>query len=786
MNFLKKPAIITLPLLLLATLIISSLSLKVGAVSSNSWQAGRIIDDAIFYNSQTYNADQIQAFLNAKVPTCDTNHAAYGGYEPPYTCLKDYVTSFATISGDEYCPGGLVGGTKSSSQIIAETAVNCGINPQVILVTLQKEQGLVTDDWPLPKQYERATGFACPDPPPSQPVWCDPAFAGFAKQVYYGARQFQRYAKDPDSFPRYRPGRSSRIYYNPDANCGYSDVFVQTQATSSLYTYTPYQPNAGSLAYKLNGGRYYETLYPDCGAYGTVNFWIMFNDWFGPSIGPLIRSLTSPNLYYTDGAKKYIVSSMELAEQYGLSLNDVRYLHQEEVNAIPNASYPLSQVVKSNSDSDEDGGALYLISKGKRSQFASMQQLADFGFQTSDISYMPIGNLYRMYADPNYLSNFVQAPSLFVYKVLAGGKRGIFDPSTLASLNPSGQVTALSDFTLSSLTLGQPYIVGDAILKGEDSKLWLYQEGNWYYLPSLDVYNCWRFGTMKNFSFTASQAVATPVIGTLSCRAQRTDGQKFLMNNANRIQNDNGWGFTGFSTPLNRTIDRISTQASVPEYSVFQSSSSTNLYVIDNGKKRLIPSMDVFTKLGYDSSDIVTIHPSLLASITNGLKKLAPGALVKDSTGKIYIIKAEDKLYVPDAQTFENYGLVTSQITNESPQLLSLYPSVGNLQMRFKIDGDAYFIDNKTLWTISAGTEGPYGISGSTPTYNVFMISGAGSQKTATRFIKSNSEPTIYYLENGQKRPISSWQRLVELNGQNSVTVLSQWATQQFPNGSVI
>jgi hypothetical protein len=37
-----------------------------------------------------------------------------------------------------------------------------GVSPKVILVMLQKEQGLVADDWPFLKQYRSATGLWMP------------------------------------------------------------------------------------------------------------------------------------------------------------------------------------------------------------------------------------------------------------------------------------------------------------------------------------------------------------------------------------------------------------------------------------------------------------------------------------------------------------------------------------------------------------------------------------------------------------------------------------------------
>ena len=44
-----------------------------------------------------------------------------------------------------------------------------------------------------------------------------------------------------------RRGRTNYIQYNPDAACGGSWVYIENQATASLYNYTPYQPNQRGL-----------------------------------------------------------------------------------------------------------------------------------------------------------------------------------------------------------------------------------------------------------------------------------------------------------------------------------------------------------------------------------------------------------------------------------------------------------------------------------------------------------------------------------------------------------
>ncbi|MDB5183168.1 MAG: Curculin protein [Candidatus Saccharibacteria bacterium] len=255
---------------------------KANALANSEFDASRIIDDSVFFNPNSMNTDEIQVFLNSKVPVCETNHSQDGyPYPPPYTCLKDFVQVTDSMAGDSFC-GPIAGGSKSAATIIKEVSAACSVNPQILLILLQKEQSLITDTWPLPSQYTKATGYGCPDSTvPSQydsnSNNCYDEYEGYFKQVYYGARQYQKYAKQPLQF-NFRAGQTANIAFNPSASCGSSSVTIQNQATAGLYNYTPYQPNAAVL-----NSTHGETV--PCGAYGNINFWWQFWNWFGNPIG---------------------------------------------------------------------------------------------------------------------------------------------------------------------------------------------------------------------------------------------------------------------------------------------------------------------------------------------------------------------------------------------------------------------------------------------------------------------------------------------------------------------
>jgi hypothetical protein len=256
---------------------------NVDALSGSDFQAGRIIDDAVFFNGGTMSQGEIQSFLNSKVPVCDSGgtkpyggstRAAYGtskGYPPPYTCMKDYWQGTPNKGAEAGLCNGFNGGDKPAAQIIYEVGQSCNVSQKALLVLLEKEQSLVTDDWPWSIQYRSATGYGCPDTAP-----CDAEYYGFFNQVYNAARQFKRYAKDSSLF-RYRAYRENYIQYNPNAGCGGTNVNIQNHATAGLYNFTPYQPNPSALANLYGSG-------DGCGAYGNRNFWRIHNDWFGRTI----------------------------------------------------------------------------------------------------------------------------------------------------------------------------------------------------------------------------------------------------------------------------------------------------------------------------------------------------------------------------------------------------------------------------------------------------------------------------------------------------------------------
>lgn len=231
------------------------------AASASAFDPGRIIDDALFFNGSTLSETAIQTFLQSRVPTCAATSGNPG-------CIKDYRSDSAARPADKYCAAYAGGVGQLASTIIFNVAIACNISPQVLLVTLQKEENLILSKNPSAGAYTIAMGYGCPDT-----AVCDTQYYGFANQVYSAARQFDAYRMNFSYF-NYRPGRVNTIQWNPNAACGSSQVYIQNAATAALYIYTPYQPNTAALANLYGTG-------DTCSSYGNRNFWAYFTDWFG-------------------------------------------------------------------------------------------------------------------------------------------------------------------------------------------------------------------------------------------------------------------------------------------------------------------------------------------------------------------------------------------------------------------------------------------------------------------------------------------------------------------------
>lgn len=237
---------------------------------------GHLVSDAVFFSPGTMTRDQVQAFLNDKGAGCTPSPAGV-------PCLKDYRVDTAARAASANCAPipARVGNTAAG--IISDAATACGINPQMLLVLIQRESTLVTarGSGLTTTAYARATGMACPDY-----IGCSGTTATFFAQVYWAAAQFQAYRLNPAGY-RHKVGQVNKIAYNEEARCGTADVRIANQATAGLYNYTPYVANAAAINAISGVGDL-------CSSYGNRNFYWYLKTWF-PASAPSTAAAVFPS-----------------------------------------------------------------------------------------------------------------------------------------------------------------------------------------------------------------------------------------------------------------------------------------------------------------------------------------------------------------------------------------------------------------------------------------------------------------------------------------------------------
>jgi len=241
------------------------------ALNSADFNPSYIISDDQFFDENALTEAQIQAFLQLKIGTCSNTR-----------CLNVYkmdtfnraASVIDTSSNAPLCLAYTGGTQESAARIIYKVQKACHISAKVLLVTLQKEQGLVTSTAPTATSIRIAMGYGCPDTAP-----CDAQYFGFYNQVYKAASQLKRYTDRASSYWNSKMvGTTVNIGYHPKsfntpATCAKKSVYIGNKATHALYLYTPYTPNAAALANLWGTG-------DSCSSYGNRNFWRNYNSWF--------------------------------------------------------------------------------------------------------------------------------------------------------------------------------------------------------------------------------------------------------------------------------------------------------------------------------------------------------------------------------------------------------------------------------------------------------------------------------------------------------------------------
>lgn len=807
---------------------------------ANAWTNNNLVDDPVFDNESSMTASQIDAWLNTFPNSCISPNNGFKapdvtGYSPDSNFLDGRYT---------------YGSAVSAGTVIYHAAQAHNINPQVLLTKLQNEEALVDGNAGCSNlRYTSSVGYACPDSvtyhtytyngtnPYSSGAaslyslndsshLVTPLYylngtavnsvtntcvnsnvkAGFSQQLVHAAwalsiwrhkAEGQTYwaavtgswnhCEDNDSCPaamnipsswacysglmaqgNYKrcPTDSSTTPYDGYATIDGTTIHIDNGATAALYVYTPHFQSFGKI----------------------------FSNWFGSSLSNVTFKLGGGSTYFLEwGSYYYGIPSSDVLKAYGLDKITPRIL-----NSFPSGETRgpnLNRTLQFTSD-----GTFYVADAGKKYSAPNWTVYGAYGY-SSDPTVYP-DSLSWLLKDGGGLHMIARKPNGAIFLMSGGSKRGFPDAETYGTLsgpNDSGATQVYSQQSLTNLSTeyldskadGAPMLLDGKFLGVSGSPAIYLYDGGKKYLFSAGSYAGW--GGHTDYVFTQQAIGQIADGGNAPILVSSGSGSKYLVDSGKKklfsSSTQSSWGLVAgqFITVSDRALARL---ASGNVSTLL--TPGAGVYYVESGQKHGVGSLSDFNSLGFSWSNVDMVSDLTLSLLPKGPNIYAPGSLLRTPNGAVSVIDSGYKnLGVTSGTLFYRFGFSWSSVRNVSYAALNGY-TTSNLETLLKnsADGKYYEVDSGVRHYVDASAFGSGEYNMTAWASNIVdpgVINSVKSGAQLTRFIRSNSSPTVFYIENGQRRAISSEATLTSLGGSwSSVVNISDDFMSQIPRGPMI
>ena len=435
------------------------------ALSGDTYNPNRILEDGDILNSSAMSFAEIQDFLISR-PGILKNYSTINAYGE----LKTAAEIIYDAARNNY---DCTGANLSDKPTAEERALKCRriatVNPQLLLVLLQKEASLIDDPAPSQGRLDAATGYGCPTG-----QGCNPYWKGFGKQVNSAALQFLAYMQEPgkygfkvgetyvakDKFSKLqtiaqamsKPISDPHSYAKIIASSEMVSVTPDNQATAALYNYTPHVYN------------------------GNYNTFLLWKRYFGGNnpVEPPVQSFSR--------------------------------------------TFPDGSVIKANGDPQ-----VWLIAGGQKRHFANWSTFIS-RFRPEQIITVASGELDKYPTGPtikfaNY--SLVQNPEKQIYLLVDKTKRPFASPDVYKSLgfNPAELEQAsnedLAEYEIGkTITSNSSYITGALFQNSQTKEFFHIEDGNKH--PVAEEIVSLKYPDLKAITKTPAQleafATGTPIL----------------------------------------------------------------------------------------------------------------------------------------------------------------------------------------------------------------------------------------------------------------------------------
>lgn len=604
------------------------------ALDGSKFDPGLIISDSVYYDFGAMSVAQVQSFLNNKVPKCKI------AASDPFTCLRDFhmdVPAKEAVEGR--CSAIDAATNQSAAQIIVTVGRACNINPRVLLVTLQKEQGFISNTSPSEAQYRKAMGYGCPDT-----AACSSKYYGFFNQMYSAASQFHWYGNPAGSFTFLKVGRNVTIDYQANKkSCGARTFMLKSQATAALYYYTPYTPNAAALANLYGTG-------DSCSAYGNRNFWRYYWDWFGSPIGGgfLLKSATSDVFLIVDDPtsntyEKHRVTDTDLITALA-PLGPIGTVSQEYLDSFP-ASSDMTRLVKTAT------GSYWFVEGGRKYLVSSCEQATEFGLSCLSAVQLTANQLAALPSSGTLTSLIPETAGATTgpqYLISGGQRHEILDAASIAEAGLTLPVPApVGIAAFSYLPWGAPIAKqGQVFTNRSTGTSAIIVEGKYFEIaPATATEIDFKQWFPPSTGTLSSGGVSTILSGTPIqpiVASSAAGSAAYVLSSAGRIPIDAATPLVSAPVVLPEAL--LSKIPLLPQTLtapfLAKASAGKTTYFVDSLTRRAVFSSTAAKQLAKITTvaEVQTLPAAAIAQITAGPKIFGPSQVVQDPAGALLMI----------------------------------------------------------------------------------------------------------------------------------------------------
>lgn len=755
------------------------------AAHAETFNSSMVIDDSTFDDANSMSAAQIDSFLNSFSSSCISPNSGFKAIDP---------TGYDPTNGFQY------GGYVTAGQVIYDAAQAYGINPQVLITTLEKEQSLVTGENNFSgycnngyqHKYAAAVGYGCPDSGSSYSynglnlyqrngvtvsstgTTCvnTAAKAGFSQQIIRAAWLLKFGEQRSEGNINWAVVKGNWNNSDDPQSC-YSGPMTQGTwqrcPSGATDPYDGYTTIDGTATHMDSGGTaalYWYTPHFS----GNQNFVSIFSSWFGPTYdrNPLVRSNTTGKFYIRgdNGSLRYISSGAQLKDLgYGINwrISSFQPVDDSYIQAH-DTSQTLLPLVEFGS-----GPEVYYYAYGGL-HYVDYSTYQAYGSPSITVLDGYVKNYFWVGNNASTLLRDIGSTTPYAYSIESGPiKRYVADQDAWNYYGFGSNARSDAGPTiLGSFADGLPYVKPDTIVSASDANQVdiISSAGNSEYPFSSTLSNSLtlpRISMPSSLLAKFSAANATPI----TLLAKDSSGNHYVLDQTQKVVlsasqlSNSGYVDTDFTTAPDELLSRLSATTSSADKLLFHIDGGANVYAGVGKQVLWFQTASDFNAFGYNFNQVLNLKGNTVSHTFtyNGVSPLPVGALIKSNTSSsIYLITQNgQKSYIPSAYLFSHLGFSFSNVrtvTQQSVDYLQSQPSI----LPYNIDGSG------NVWLLQGGKKrivppsdvSAYALSGGANQINSWYVDNMQRDYPASKFIKIDNGQNVYYVDTGSTHLLSA------------------------------